>query len=674
MELLNGTDKLFILQRRDKPKSKYKQVGRFADLASAEAAQRKHEKDEKVATAQYRVKYETTTRVYRYGLRAPTITKAVDDQIFKGHRYQNKLTEINLASRAEYRALLEEAGGGELEAAHQDKREKEQAVTEIEANIKAIRQRHRARAEPPEMKARLKAAKAERALARATYKVLRDKIKNDAAFQKKAAALNEKTNNARKEARTEARNDGLFWGTYLRREDCAAHAQKGRFDPRYHKWNYGDGSSWCSVQLQNGLSVADAFAGTNRYLQIDPVDLTPDRDDPKVWDTKVRRGERRQRSRTRVRVCIDGTGQQAEFPCELHRPLPADGVIKWAVVIRERVGRGKDRDKWSLHLTIEVPREPIIRRPGVVGVNIGWRLIANSKNDDMALLRVAYWADDKGDHGECLLDEAIWHRDKAHAEQGQLGKAEELRSERDKLFDAARSELRSWLRDRRKQREHIPTWLREGAKGLAKWKSPRRLANLIWKWRDNRFEGDKAVYKRLEGWRKKGANGKFYYMGWRKQDKHLANWEAHARRKGHNRRKNDYRVFAKRLATTYGTVVVTKMDYADAARRARPGEKDELHEAARRQRVVAAPSRLVDAIRNACSTHGAEFNELPVRTDWCHICDTPNNAWADKKARAEDHEHTCVGCGNLVDQDHNAAEIVRRVWAATTQKKGTKAA
>lgn len=690
-QLLNNTDRLIVVQRRSKPKSSWKIVARFATVAEAEVTKERYAADERreveqikngekkpdkkkkpqpSETAEYRVYYDTITRVYRYGLRSPDVERDVDQQMFQGHVYRNSLVAIYKASREEYRALLNTVG--DVDAAGQHKREKAAIVEQLKQQIKTVRKRSRARAEPPELKARLKAAKAELTLATNSYKVLVAKADEAGLYTKGKKAIDATKGRAIKEARRVARTEqDLFWGTYGRREEFAARANKGHYDPKFHRWDYGDGSTWLAVQLQKGLSLSDLFSAKNRYLQIAPIDLLPDENDPRVWNKSVRKGERRRRSRTLVRVCIGSTSGKpvyATFPLELHRPLPANSKVKWAVVIRERVGRGQDCDKWSLHLSMEIPKKPVVRRPGVVGVNLGWRLKQSRKAGGVSILRVAYWADDQGNHGEVLLDDAIWHRDNKAKEGGYLGHARHLRSIRDKAFNAARDDLGSWLRGRRKRRQYIPKWLRTGAKNLGNWRSARRLAKLVWKWKDNRFADDVEIYRRLEGWRSIGADGKPFYEGWRKQDKHLHNWEAHSARRGRNKRKNTCQHFAKRLATLYGTVVVTQMDYAKAARRAGPGEEKESHDAARRQRQVAAPSRLRDAIQNACSTHGSDFNALPVRTDWCHVCGTPN-LWASEKSKIEDIKHTCKGCGNVIDQDHNAAEIVWRIWTDNFNKK-----
>ena len=72
------------------------------------------------------------------------------------------------------------------------------------------------------------------------------------------------------------------------------------------------------------------------------------------------------------------------------------------------------------------------------------------------------------------------------------------------------------------------------------------LADLVWAWRDHRWEGDEAVYEPLEAWRR--------------QNKRLYEEESHLRAKLLRRRREFYRVFAARISALHGGLVLTGDD------------------------------------------------------------------------------------------------------------------
>jgi len=758
-------NKLVLVQRRSTPKARWKTVkhGRFATFMEAEKVRTRAErKDAEEASkknvqsrAEFRVTAATVNRVMRFGLGRPdeATYKAVGDQLYAGHVYGNKLTEISLASREAYRAA--ELTIGNVAALAERVDEKKEELAEAEAAIKAVKQKTRSNSVPElrELRERAKAARAEMKAAQAMLKALKQEIREDPKLVKKVKCINEETKRQQLEARAVAKGDGdghrpaeerggnpdddrpsldkLYWGSYTLRERAAEQARKGHMDPKFHRW---DGTGLIGVQLIGGLPVSEIATGT--FFQIDPVDLQVDPDDPNVWDRRTPRCERRRKCRTRMRIRIGSDAKTpiwAEFPLMLHRPLPADGIVKWAVVVRERNGLGKYSDEWSAHLTISRVAEPVKLRSGIVGINVGWRQRPDGS------VRVACWDGDDGEHGELLLPEKVWrgHSDLSDKPEGQLAKTDELRSLRDKLFNGAADDLRAWLKE---HKGNIPSWLRDQTKGIAQWRSKkgkigptRRLAKVIINWRDNRFDGDEDIFKRLEGrrvahvhaqqelfdqvmsdlrswikscptvpdwprrapselplcervkeiakarspqrlarfmrywqkrrfrgdesimrrledWRRKDSDLNPKYHGWRKQDKHLYNWESGARQNGQRVRREYYRIFAAELTKRYGTVVVGKINLAKAARRAKPEKEDELHAAARRQRTIAALSHLIGAIKNACGTRGAYFKEASGVTRICHACGV-RNTWDS----AGDVQHTCTGCGKTWDQDRNAA-------------------
>ena len=357
------------------------------------------------------------------------------------------------------------------------------------------------------------------------------------------------------------------------------------------------------VQLQGGLSPAEAFAGADRRFRLEPV---PD----EAWDN----GAPKRLQRTRAWVRVDSDGREpvwAVVPVTLHRPIPDDARIKWVYLIRRRVA---SKDNWSLCLVLSRQSgwmKTDLARGGCVGIDIGWRLVPDG-------LRVAYWVGDDGRSGQLVLP---------LRDVGRWQKAQDLQSIRSKNFDAVVLRLANWLRGR-----DLPDWLIERTKTLRQWRSQARLASVAIHWRGNRFDGDGEIFDAIEAWRK--------------QDKHLWEWEHNQRRKAAAWREDTYRQLAAKLSRAYRTVCLEKTDWRQLARQAKPEEEGNA-QAAHYMRT-ASPGQLTRLLAE-------RFAEV-VRVDpahttqRCHACGklTPFDAAAQLTT-------TCRHCGAEWDQDFNAA-------------------
>ena len=140
-------------------------------------------------------------------------------------------------------------------------------------------------------------------------------------------------------------------------------------------------------------------------------------------------------------------------------------------------------------------------------------------------MRVAYAVDDEGRAEELSLPAELLSRER---------KAADLQSIRDQRFELARATLVRWLAV-----ADVPDWLREETATLAQWRSAARLAALALRWADARFSGDAEVFDALEAWRKK--------------DRHLFDWQAHAKLSFQRGRREIYRRFAARLRWRHPT-------------------------------------------------------------------------------------------------------------------------
>lgn len=494
--------------------------------------------------------------VYRYGLLPPTHgADRVDEQIRLAHRYRNLLVEIERGRRdAVAEVLSSHADVAPLRAAVDAT---EGAMLDLLGQAKAYRARERKRKLPEELGEALGTARATLKEARQRYRDAKRALREDAGVVAALRGIEERATLLRKAARATC---GVFWGTYLTIEAAVDASRHHPAPPRFSRWT-GDGA--VAVQIQGGLAVEDATAGHDRRFAIDT----------RLMAIPGRGGK--PRPRIRLRVGSEGRAPVwAEWPLVYHRPLPPAAKIMWAKVVRERVC---DKDRWSLHVTLDdvVQRERC--GEGVVAVDLRWSLTTRG-------LRACQWLGDDDAGAEAMLDPRVL---------GQFAKAEDLRSIRDKAMNEARVRLVGWTLGA----DLTPEW-RERARFVSQWRSPVRLAALALWWREHRQPSDDEAYAALEEWRK--------------QDKHLWLWETGARRRGIARRRDQYRVLAAQLARRYGVLVIERLNLATLARIPEiDSERDDVPQG-RSQRVEAAPSELRSALVQAFASRGGRIMTVPA--------------------------------------------------------------
>lgn len=407
---------------------------------------------------------------------------------------------------------------------------------------------------------------------------------------------------------------GLYWCNYeeVKNDYEAARKRRGGADLKFHAWHRVRGK--LTVRWQHGLPVAAVF-GNNTQLRIRPVD-------PLAWSSPSR-SRRRRLTRTVVSIRIASEARRPVWltlPMVMHRPLPEGGLIRSASVIRECVGLDW---RWKLILVVALPAvpQPATAGSGTIAIDLGWR------QEDEGL-RVAAMYDSEQFAGTLILPDTWLVR---------MGKVDDLRSIRDKRFNPARADLVVWLA----ARPPVPateeeTWLRTATTTLSQWRSPARLAALVTRWRSQRFSGDEAIYEQLEAWRRR--------------EKHLYLWESNLRDKLIRERREIYRLFAAHLSRRYREVILEEFDLGGVARK----KDNPLPEAARHQRVLAAPSLLRLAIENACRREGVVVTKVAAAytTMTCPYCGLVEDF------NRRDLEHTCGGCGRRRDQDIGAARLM----------------
>lgn len=411
-----------------------------------------------------------SVRIYTYGLPFGPCKKdrdAVDEQIFKARIYQNQLIAIERSRREAYRRIRRKVDP-EIDRLETEERELSERIGELSTRIKGAHAKARSRKGEKEEKKRLRDMKRERTEVRKALREHRKAFKADGEAAELLKRMETRANDMVKLHRAAC---GVFWGTYLQVENAVKAASK-KADPVHRRWN---GNGKVAVQLQGGLPVVAAF-GDDTRLQIDPVP-------PEAWTGS--RSQRRKLSRTKCRLRIGSDGRKpiwAEFNLILHRPMPKDGIIKWAWAQRRKVGT---RWRWELQLVIESESwdnvEP--RGSGVCAIDIGWRL--RDREDG---LRVGYLVDDQGHERELLLPKLILDK---------LSYADHLRSINDRNFDEVRAQLSAWLDGR-----PVPAWLTKRLKHMSRWRSRAKLARVVRRWATHRFDGDEQVFAVLDAWRR----------------------------------------------------------------------------------------------------------------------------------------------------------------------------
>lgn len=571
-------------------------------------------------------------RVYRYGLLPPTQNATVvREQMQLAHRYRNTLTEIERGRRAAVRAVESTVGDmPSLEAAHAT------ADAELEAALKAVRGARaasRGRSETVEMKDRVKAARVSCSEARKALQSARRLLREDVAIVAARDFIGERAGELRRSARAYCglgENGPHFgaWGSYLLVESSAEQASKTTplydgaepCDPQFSRWT---GEGRVGVQIQGGLPIAEMFSSQARWLRVGAVDERAfyDRSGGKARD----RGEgKRSRMRTTLRMRVGSEGREpiwAEWPMMMHRPIPPGAVVKTATVSQRRIG---PREEWYVCITADVTEcsRPHTCGAGRAALNFGWRALAEGR------CRVATFVDDDGEVGTVELERRFFDA---------LDKADDLRSTRDKNFDAAVTNLDRW---RTALLAILPESFAQATATLRQWKSPGRLCALAKRWRDARFAGDEEAYDALEAWRYK--------------DHHLWEWETSQRAKTLRYRREKYREFARKLSTRYGEVLLPAFDLRTVARRGRAEDPHE-NETARRNRQRAAVSELAGAIKNAVAA-ARGIVRVENAAESTHICSRCGSVEDFDAAVAVDH--VCAVCGEIWDQDENACRVL----------------
>jgi hypothetical protein len=534
------------------------------------------------------------TRVYRFGCKLTGDRSTVYDQMRAAHQYRNQLVELE-RWRREQAASIVASVSPELAGMESELQELKETIVEKTDQLAKLRQQARRRVDDPELTKSLREAKAALRDLAARLKPVKKAAYESQAY-KTASAEMEEENKTRQKALRKA--SPAFWGTYLIVENSMKDARKGA-PPRFKSWR-GDGR--IAIQVQGHQpTMQEAMLGKCNLLRITKAP------DGKHWDVGLRLSSR-------------GGEVWATCRAKLHRMPPDDAKITWVTLVCRRVAT---HDRWSVQFTLSRKTGwPGRRGSGAVAVNLGWRL----KQDGQ--IRAAFWRDGDGKTGELLLPPSCTGRLKEH---------DSLQSIRDKNFDTVKLKLSTWISGA----TDLPDWLVEATATLKQWRSQARLAALVVKWRNERFAGDEDAFVEAEEWRK--------------QDKHLYEWQANTRRKYIAWRRNAYRNLAAQLSAEYETVVLANVKWKQLQDKPPAEEPDELR-VARERKGITAPYELQTTLLQAFHAKALiDPKNLTATHVACQqLSETPNPLAL---------THSCEGCGETYDQDDNHCQNLLANWA-----------
>lgn len=556
-------------------------------------------------------------KVYQYG--SPLKTQRLEEgipkeQLWLQNKFWNDLVEVEHEFSRRYHELRDESDENLISLKDKDDNIGSR-LKDLRQQIKALRKKARSGTVPVDhIHKEIAALMAERKPIKEKLKQARGEAKIN--IKPQAHDLDKERKARVKSLRQEYSAKGLYWGNYNAVLDsyqiARSRAMKEGAQLRFHRF---DGSGRWTCQIQGGMTVAEAFNGTDNRFQIEPVP-------PKAW-THPSRGERRRLCRTTARIRIsskeDRQPEWLEIPILMHRPIPEDALIKSASISAKKVG---NHINWFLNVTVTTNGASAVERTGkVIAIDVGWRKKVGG-------LRVGYRVDSDDKEGEILLDESFLGTEK---------RLEGLQKTLDNNFNVAKEKLLRWLA----VQTEVPAWLIEAVEHLAQWRARRKLANVVNHWRENRFDGDNEIYEWLEKWRK--------------QDKHLWTWQSNLREKQAGRRLDQYRVLASQLAKNYDVIVIEDFDLRQVKTKKRPEEGVDTDSKIRNASKIASVGILRNEIRRACVEAGKiNFKVNPLNTTLeCPFCGG--------RIEGSPRENITVTCGNcraVYDQDWAGAKNI----------------
>jgi transposase len=594
--------------------------------------------------------------VFKYAVRGDLPPQVVEE-LYRGHKLRNTLVEIE-QKHAENVA----ANWGmvpELVQVEADIELADAFVLGILDRVAAERQQTRTKKTSKELSDELKAAKGVLKDLRAVRKELKASSYVQVDVKAAMVASRKEREAAIKGTYRGAIDGGLYWATYndivLGHKTAVQSINTKRrngeaAELRFHRW---DGTGRIVVQLQRGegdpARTPQVLAGTAANKWTNVARLTPAVDN-ELWDGMTRSQQRKCRlGEFTFRIGSGklgnddpekrGTAELVTVPVIVHRPMPADADITMVRITRRKVA---GRYKASISVVVRVPL-PIPRTEGALAVaHMGWRALPEGELRVAVLMGptspvpvgISGIVRDYGSWKEIVLPKD-W--------RWVYARGSELRSQRDRNLDTLKKWLKTWLEAHPEGRP-----LLDPESTMHSWRSPGRFAKIAIEHRDEPPAEIAAAVAQIEGWRK--------------QDRHLWEWEANEREQIIGRRDDAYRCLGAWLCENAAMVAVDGWDISKLALAPKLGKDDDHQaQAARANRMFAAPGELRSAIERAAQARGVRVvTTKDSISKNHHTCGQP----LDAAARADAIMVWCPSCESMVDQDANAAFNLREAAKA----------
>ncbi|MDR7927325.1 zinc ribbon domain-containing protein [Acidithiobacillus thiooxidans] len=343
----------------------------------------------------------------------------------------------------------------------------------------------------------------------------------------------------------------------------------------------------------------------------------------------------------------------AEGTVHLHREIPAETRIAFALLVRKRIGM---QYHYELQLLATLPEpirlEPVVRRKPLVAIHFGW----SADPEGRRLAGIS----DNGNPWEArllALPPDI---------EADLQKASELQSKREVYRDEIVARL--------KESQIMPTESEEAIPEL--WKTIRNFPM-------SRISPNRLHH--VTRWLQENNRLPDWLYAWEKVDRRMWEQGVTCANRARNRRKNYYQEVALSLVTQYETILLELPDLKEMAFKVDQvtGERNDLARKARRGRAIASLHVLESAIKwSACKYGVAVLKLVGERTATvCSLCGGRQIAAVSGNTQVLH----CKDCSNTLDRKCNGAAnawnaaaanletLVTSYWQKTIEKQGEQA-
>lgn len=597
-----------------------------------------------------------STIVYRYGTRNHWVPPdEVIAQMRLANQLRNRLVEIERDHDAAMLAMWSEHP--RVAEAEAELATAEATVSELVDTAKQQHQADRSRATRPAQGKAIAAARkklsaarqARRAAITTVYEVAKSKIE---------AIRNERKVAIKATYAEYSQTNGLYWATYnavtahhrTATTRVAASRKKGL--PAERKFRRFDGSGTITVQLQREAkapkrSPALLSSGEGPWRNIARLPKVSAMD-PAEHAT-LSRGKRRRIGRDEITLAL-GSGHTVTIPIQIHRPLPADADVCQIELTSRRVA---SRYETAVAITVKIPDPPPPVAGPAIAVHLGWRTLPDG-SVRVATIKSTQTLTPPTNLDGCVVGSSTQLEAVIPARLMDIaGRPASVRGRRDGNLTPRLKQLAEWIERYPQLWENDDApFVRWTPNNIRQWRSAGRLAAVAKAWRDNptitTLDGGNELLADLEAWRR--------------QDKHLWEWEANERQQTARYRDELWRRVGAWLASQASVVVVDDTNLAQLRQRMDIGETDPITpgivaDRARARAVIAAPGRLREMIVAAATRRGVDVTKVSAAgLSRIHSrCGHENTADA---RFATSISVVCDGCGQLYDQDRNAVSLM----------------